>query len=232
MPFNLHKPILYLITSGATSATTASTSDDYERIIRLLKAAVDANIDLIQIREKNLRDRILYDLSVRAREITRGSSTRLLINDRADIARASGADGVHLTTRSMPTSVLRQTFGPDFVIGVSTHSAEEVEQAVKGGADFAVFGPVFETESKELYGDPKGLVELNKVAARFRGFPILALGGINLANAAACVQAGASGIAAITLFQDAESLASVVDRISEMKLQRHGDTENSQRGKQ
>jgi thiamine-phosphate pyrophosphorylase len=168
--------------------------------LRFVRAAVEAEVVLLQIREKFLPARVLYELATRAAEITRDSKTRLLVNDRADIARAAGADGVHLTASSLPADVVRRTFGAEFLIGVSTHSLDEARAARDGGADFVVFGPVFETESKRGFGAPQGLDKLRQVVDELRGFPVLAIGGISLENAGACFDAGASGIAAISLF--------------------------------
>ncbi|HEX7773081.1 MAG TPA: thiamine phosphate synthase, partial [Pyrinomonadaceae bacterium] len=137
----LNLPITYPITSGKTTPQTISDT------LRFVRAAVEAEVTLIQIREKSLPARALYELATRAAEITRNSKTRLLVNDRADIARAAGADGVHLTSQSLPADVVRNIFGPEFLIGVSTHSLDEARAARDGGADFVVFGPVFETES-------------------------------------------------------------------------------------
>jgi thiamine-phosphate pyrophosphorylase len=156
---------------------------------------------------------VLYELSGLVRSVTEGSQTRLLINDRADVARAVKADGVHLTSRSLPTSVVRDKFGPDFLIGVSTHSESEVAQAAKGGADFAVFGPVFETESKLKYGGPQGLAKLREATTIYPNLPILALGGVNLDNAVKCIQAGAAGIAAISLLNDPKQLQGIVEEL-------------------
>jgi len=169
----------------------------------LVQAAVEAEVPLFQIREKSLPARELYELTSRAIEITRGSKTRLLVNDRADIARAAGADGVHLTSQSLPTDVVRNVFGSDFLIGVSTHSLEEARAARNGGADFVVFGPVFE---KHGFSTPQGLDKLRKITSELGDFPVLAIGGISLENAAACLDAGASGIAAIRLLNDARML--------------------------
>lgn len=157
--------------------------------------------------------RVLFELTARAAEITRGSSTRLLVNDRSDIARAAGADGVHLTSQSLPADVVRKPYGPEFLIGVSTHSLDEARAARTGGADFVVFGPVFETESKLAFGTPQGLSRLEEVTSELRGFPVIAIGGITLENAGACFQAGASGVAAIRLLNDVERMASIVESI-------------------
>jgi len=157
--------------------------------------------------------RALYELTCRAVEITRGSKTRLLVNDRADIARASHADGVHLTTRSLPAQVVQDIYGPEFLIGVSTHSLREAEVARKNGADFVVFGPVFETESKREFGEPQGLEKLREVTQALDEFPVLAIGGISLENVAACFAAGARGVAAIRLLSDPKTMTSTVNTI-------------------
>lgn len=210
MPPNLRKPIIYLITSGETSLQTSPASEDFSRLLRIVEAAVAESVDLVQLREKNLHTRVLYELTTRAAEITRGSDTRLLVNDRADVARAAGAAGVHLTTHSIESGVIRRTFGDDFLIGVSTHSLEEVEAARDTRANFAVFGPVFETASKREYGEPLGLEKLQRVAAGVKPFPVLALGGVTRDNVEDCFRAGASGVAAIRVMNNAEELGRVV----------------------
>jgi thiamine-phosphate pyrophosphorylase len=113
---------------------------------------------------------------------------------------------VHLTTHSLPVEVVRNIYGPEFLIGVSTHSLEEARAARAGGADFVVFGPVFETESKRAYGEPQGLSMLAEVARELGQFPVVAIGGITLDNVDACFEAGARGIAAIGMFDDTENL--------------------------
>lgn len=179
----------------------------------MVEAAVAAKVPLFQIREKTMSARVLFELTARAAEITRGSDTRLLVNDRSDIARAAGADGVHLTSKSLPADVVRKTYGPEFLIGVSTHSLDEARAARVGGADFVVFGPVYETESKLEFGAPQGLSRLEEVTSELRGFSVVAIGGITLENAGACFKAGASGVAAIRLLNDAERMASIVESI-------------------
>ena len=202
MPLELPTPIIYPITSGATRTP--------EDILPLVEAAVAAKVPLFQIREKTWSARVLYELTARAAGITRGSDTRLLVNDRSDIARAAGADGVHLTSQSLPAEVVRKTCGSEFLIGVSTHSLDEARAARAGGADFVVFGPVFETESKLAFGAPQGLNRLAEVTNELRGFPVVAIGGITLQNAGACFKAGASGVAAIRLLNNVERMASIV----------------------
>jgi thiamine-phosphate pyrophosphorylase len=213
MKFATSKPILYLITPGATAETTTADSPDFRKILEQISAAIAAGIDLIQIREKRLTTRVLFELAERAVELSRGTQSRILINDRADIAAGAGADGVHLTTRSIAASTIRKTFGSDFLIGTSTHSRAEARVARDGGADFAVFGPIFETTSKIDYGPPPGLETLAEVAQELNPFPLLALGGVSIENAPECLRAGASGIAGISLFADPARLKSVVESI-------------------
>jgi thiamine-phosphate pyrophosphorylase len=205
MSLEIPKPIIYPITSGTTRTP--------EDILPLVEAAVAAKVPLFQIREKTLSARVLFELTARAAEITRGGGTRLLVNDRSDIARAAGAAGVHLTSQSLPAVVVRKTYGPEFLIGVSTHSLDEAHAARAGGADFVVFGPVFETESKLAFGAPQGLSRLEEVTSELRGFPVVAIGGITLENAGACFKAGASGVAAIRLLNDAGRISSIVETI-------------------
>lgn len=165
-----------------------------------------AGTDMIQIRER--------DLSARELCIVTGSAAEhadILVNDRADVA-ASSAAGIHLTTRSMPVEVVRVAFGSDILIGASTHTIAEVDAAEAGGADFVVFGPVFETASKREYGAPVGLDALEHVATRSR-IPVLALGGVNASNYKRALDAGAAGVAGISMFIEAMDLAALVAEI-------------------
>lgn len=218
MSLHLPTPLINLITSGSTSTETTFRSKEFAGVLRLITAAVEARVELVQVREKQLKTRVLFELTEHAAEITRGSSTKLLVNDRADVAKAAGADGVHLTTQSLPTDVIRQAFGPEFLIGVSTHSEKEVLSAREAAADFVVFGPIFETESKKQYGEPRGLQALQRIVSGAGGFPVLALGGVTMANARDCAAAGASGVAAIRMLSDAQTLSATVARLrDEMK---------------
>ena len=163
------------------------------------------------MRERDLPARDLLSLTERIVAASRPAGARVLVNDRADVAVAGGA-GVHLTTRSMRAEVVRKTFGDQLLIGVSTHSWDEAREAEAGGADFVVFGPVFETASKRPYGEPVGLPLLAAVAGRLR-IPVLALGGITLENYQSALDAGAAGIAAISLFLATEDVGATVRRL-------------------
>jgi thiamine-phosphate pyrophosphorylase len=216
MTLNLSKPILYLITRGATAETTTSKSPEFLAILQQASAAVNAGVQFIQIREKQLTARVSFELTAAVVSIARGSgtdATRVLVNDRADIAAAAGADGVHLTTNSITPDVIRKAFGAKFLIGVSTHSLIEARNACRHRADFAVFGPVFPSPSKAQYGPPLGLGKLAEAARELKAFPLLALGGVSLENVNDCLAAGASGIAGITLFGEPSTLARTVEMI-------------------
>src|SRR5437660_6690307 len=109
MTLSLSRPILYLITRGATVEATTPASKEFQKILTQVSAAIEAGIDLIQLREKKLTARVLFELTERVVEVARGSSTRVLVNDRADLAAGARADGVHLTTRSLGADVIRKS---------------------------------------------------------------------------------------------------------------------------
>lgn len=212
MSVKLTKPIIYLITDGQTTAQTSNSSDEYQSILRLAKAAVAAEISLFQLREKQLSARVLYQLTCATVRLAQGSRTRVIVNDRADVAKAADAHGVQLTSRSLPAKVVRQIYGDDFVIGVSTHSLEEAH-ASRQAADFALYGPVFETPSKQEFGAPKGTQNLEIVCAHLEQVHVVAIGGVTRENALDCFKAGASGVAAISMFSDAATLQSTVAKL-------------------
>jgi thiamine-phosphate pyrophosphorylase len=164
--------------------------------IDVVRWAVERGADLIQIRAKELCARDLMRLVERAVVI---AGRRVLVNTRADVALVCGAGGVHLPANS-PTAPLRSRLGKGFVIGVSCHTVGELRTAETEGADFAVFGPVFESPGK---GPPVG-VEALRAAVLSVKMPVYALGGVTEENAELCIEAGAYGIAGIRLFSGSE----------------------------
>lgn len=171
-----------------------------EALLGCVERALAAGVERIQIREKDLTARELCELTRSVLALARGRRTQVLVNDRADLALAAGAHGVHLPASSVAPETLRILLPPPLLIGVSTHSVEEVKAAEREGADFVVFGPVFATASKAGYGPPQGAEQLRDAAEAVR-IPVLALGGVTEANARECLATGAAGIAGISLFQ-------------------------------
>lgn len=197
------KPLIYLITKG--EATAGNFPEKSVETLEIIKAAVEIEISLIQIREKLLTAKLLYELTAKAAQITKNSETKLLVNDRADIALAANADGVHLTSESLSARNIRQNFGAKFIVGVSAHDFEEVETAQVGGADFATFSPIYATPSKTKYGAPQGIEKLREIVCAAQDFPIVALGGIDEMNYREVLEV-ADGFAAIRFLNDKENL--------------------------
>ncbi|MGH7814147.1 MAG: thiamine phosphate synthase [Candidatus Binataceae bacterium] len=163
----------------------------------------------LQLREKDLSARALYELALKLRGVCTRYGTPMLVNGRADVALAADADGVHLPSDSIGASDARKLLGPDKLIGVSAHSPAELSRAARGGADFAVYGPVFDPISKP----PAGLAcGLDGLAAACEGarIPVFAIGGITPERASATLDAGAAGVAAIGAILAADSPAEAI----------------------
>ncbi len=172
-----------------------------------LRALAEAGVDCLQLREKHLDDRSLFELARQARRFL-PSRVRLLVNGRLDIALAAGADGVHLPADGPPTDALRKRFGEGVILGRSTHSVEEIVRETRHGANFVTFGPIFPTPSKPGHHAVPGLAGL--VQATQVGVPVLALGGVDGSHFEAVSHAGAAGVAAIRLFQEESKLPHLV----------------------
>lgn len=172
----------------------------------VIEAALAGGAKAIQLREKDLSTRDLYQLVERLLPIVRGRGASLLINDRVDLTLALPIDGVHLSRTSLPPAEVRALLGPARLIGVSCHSLEEAIEAERGGADFIVVGPLFPTPSKAAYGPPVGITGLSEVRRQVR-LPILGIGGITAVNVASVVAAGADGAATISAVMAADDPA-------------------------
>ena len=131
-----------------------------------LRESVDAGVPAIQLRERDLSTRELLSLAGQIHAMTKSRGVRLIINDRVDLVQALDLDGVHLRASSLPVSVVRRVLGPRRLIGVSTHSVKEVQQAGDDGADYVILGPIFETPSKREFGAPLGLAALADACRR------------------------------------------------------------------
>ena len=162
-----------------------------------VRCAVDAGIDLIQVRERDLEAGALASLVTELLAITAGTATRLVVNDRLDVALACGADGVHLRGDSLPIGDARRIAPAGFLIGRSVHSAPEA--AASAGADYLIAGTVFGSTSKPAAAPLLGVDGLRAIV-RASGRPVLAIGGMSLERLDAVAAAGAAGLAAIDLF--------------------------------
>ncbi len=185
------------------------------QLTEVLKDACKAGVRAVQIREKDLDPIDLFRLGSDVKEALKELEVRILINDRADIARALGASGVHLAERSIPPDEARKSLTDGSLIGVSTHDIEGALRAQERGADFVTFGPVFPTDSKLKYGPPVRLKLLEETAKRLR-IPIFALGGVRPERVAECLDAGANGVACISAVIAAPDVAKAVGSFEEV----------------
>jgi thiamine-phosphate pyrophosphorylase len=216
------RPILCYVTDrrSLTGLAGAASSDVGDRLLERIEAAAVAGVDWIQIREKDLSGGELTTLvrSAIRRARAAGPSTHILVNDRVDVALAAEAHGVHLGESAIPVQGacrLRKEFfrrrgSPrNFMIGASCHSLSSALAAANAGAEYLYFGPIFDTPSKAAFGPAQGVDLLAKVCGAVQ-IPVLAIGGVTPANARDCLAAGATGIAAIRLFQEPGELRGIV----------------------
>lgn len=213
----LKKPLIYLITDRRAFPEHQSIEGQLDAI----EIAARSGCQLIQIRERDLEARDLIAFVRAAISLARPHQSKVLVNDRLDVALAADADGVHLRSSSMNAFDARSVarLGPqrDFLIGASVHSLEESRSAIDHGADFLVCGPVFETASKRQYGAPLGVDKLAEISAESR-IPVLGIGGINCENAHQVLTQGAAGIAGISLFTELRLIPEKVSTILSLEL--------------
>jgi thiamine-phosphate pyrophosphorylase len=223
--------ILCYVTDRPSLPQTAR-NDPFSSLRSKIASAIAAGTDWIQIREKNLPARDAAELLRAALASTllpaaaapagaadlRTPRTRILINDRLDVALVGNADGVHLGENSLPvaeaTRLLHdlQKSSSAFLTGASCHSLASARAAESDGADYLFFGPIFSTPAKAAFGQPQGLPRLREVCRAVK-IPVLAIGGVTAQNAAACLNSGASGIAAIRLFQESSQLEELLGKL-------------------
>jgi thiamine-phosphate pyrophosphorylase len=175
-------------------------ADGADRLVELVRVAATSGVDLIQVRERDLETGALISLVRRCVDAVRGTPAKIVVNDRADVALAAGADGTHLRADSIDAVAVRTLLPSEALVGRSVHGAGEAGAVSRaGGVDYLVFGTVFQTGSKDRAHRLTTLDELSD-ACRLTSLPILAIGGITVERAAAVARAGAAGIAAIGLF--------------------------------
>lgn len=210
------------------SLVRAAAEAKAPKILENIRVALNAGVDWIQIREKDLPARELLALARQAAQTAdardgKNPSARIIVNDRLDVAVVAGAHGVHLGQASIVASDVvrwcRAGNAPaDFAIGLSCHSLEEARSAENAKVNYIFFGPIFETPSKKEFGDPQGIQKLAEVCLAVPSVEVIAIGGVNAENAVSCICAGAAGIAAIRMFQESrdvnvarETVASIHD---------------------
>jgi thiamine-phosphate pyrophosphorylase len=194
-------PVVHLITDRRLAP-------DLERRTDAALAGIAPGRVAVQLREKDLGGRDLLELARRLRAVCHAHGQLLLVNDRVDVALAAGADGVHLPSAGIAPRDARRLVGPDALVGVSCHSADDVRRARDGGASHASFGPIHDTPSKRAYGAPLGLEALRAAAAL--GLPLVALGGVDAARAPDAFAAGAAGVAVIRAWLEVGDPAAAV----------------------
>jgi thiamine-phosphate diphosphorylase len=219
LPRAANKPIVCYVTDRKTLGPSDAFRGALSSTVEKIRLAAAAEADWVQVREKDLSAKELLAL-VKQAVSTGDSRVKVIVNDRLDAALAAGAAGVHLGRESVAVSEVVQwcragNAPAEFLIGASCHSLDEARQAEAAGANYAFFGPVFDTPSKRAFGAPRGIAQLREVCREIR-IPVIAIGGLDQGNAMECLRGGASGIAAIRLFQentDAETLREFVKSV-------------------
>lgn len=180
--------------------------------LAVIEAAIAGGATVVQYREKAASTRQMIAEALALRELTRRAGVPLIVNDRLDVALAIDADGVHVGQDDMPAAVARRLIGPDKLLGVSAANLAEAMQAVQDGADYLGVGPVFATPTKPDAAPPIGMEGLREIC-RHVPLPVVAIGGINAANAAAAIAAGAQGIAVVSAVVAAEDVVAAARQL-------------------
>lgn len=182
----------------------------YAQVARI---CVEQGVGMLQIREKQLSDRELLDACEQILQITRGTATRFVVNDRADIAAICGADGVHLGQDDIPIHQARKLLRPGQFVGLSTHSLDQAREAIAAGADYIGFGPIYPTPTKAKPDPTVGVEQLRQVLA-LADIPVVAIGGIDLQTLPAVIEAGARNYCAVRYLMEQPDLAARIAKIT------------------
>lgn len=181
-------------------------------LVAIIREAATGGATLIQLRGKSLDTRDFLDLAVQASNFLKPRGIPLIINDRADVALASGADGLHLGQNDLPLAYARKILGKERLIGISVNTIEEARAGESGGADYAGVGPIHFTSSKDRLPAILGLEGLRSIREKVR-IPILAIGGIDAENAKAVMASGADGIAVISAIMGADNISEATQKL-------------------
>ena len=215
------RPLVYLVTDRHRLLDPTNYYESRKSIVELVRQAGQANIDLVQIRERDLCGHALMELVKHCIDGVRGTSTKIIVNDRLDVALAAGASGVHLRSDSVQSLRVRAVTPPGFILGRSVHDLREAELVARNeGLDYLILGSVFCSASTRTGRAPIGVNQLSQIV-RSVSVPILAIGGVTLENVEMVARTGAAGVAAIGLFSDCLVLA---DKSSGGRLKRVVET--------
>lgn len=177
-------------------------------LLKQITSLSAAGVRAIQVREKHMPAGELLNISKSAGRIIKRDQTRLIINERLDIAILAGASGIHSTSNGIENEYVHK-FAPDILSGKSVHSLIEAKKAEKDGFDYIQFGPVFRTPAKVKFGKPQGLKKLGEICNSVE-IPVFAVGGINQKRIKKCINAGAYGVAAIREFENTKNIKKAV----------------------
>lgn len=180
----------------------------------ILNMVIEAGVKIVQLREKNMTKKELYELALKYREITKSKNVKLIINDHLDIALAVKADGVHLGQNDLPAEVARK-IAPKMIIGVSTHNFDEIYKAQKAKASYINIGPIFPTNTKKSEISPLGLSYL-KEAIKIVKIPFTVMGGINKENIISLLELGVKNIAMVTAITASENVTQTTKEFIEL----------------
>jgi thiamine-phosphate diphosphorylase len=180
---------------------------------RMVRHALEGGVTAVMLREKDLGTAALVELGRPVAALCREAQALLVVNHDVAAARALGADGVHLGYRSPRPEEARRELGPSMLVGVSTHDADELDRALRGGADYVTYGPVFDTPLKRGLVEPCGTAGLAAAVAQAGTVPVIGLGGIDSDRVGAVRRAGASGLACIGAILDADDARAAAARL-------------------
>ena len=203
VPLAGRAPILCLVTDTGRLCPRASFDEARRALVTQARHGVEAGIDLIQIRERHLPAAELASLVSAILDVARGSATRVVVNDRLDVALACGAAGVHLPTDSLRASRVRTIAPAGFLVGQSVHGLDEARR-IGPEADYVIAGTVFPSMSKPPGHRVLDLVTLTAIVCAV-SVPVLAIGGVTLERIPRIAETGAAGLAAIGLFMDGQA---------------------------
>ncbi len=184
--------------------------------VDIVKQLIQADIKIIQFREKEKHMGEKYEQCLKIRGLTKEAGVFFIVNDNVDLAMLVGADGIHIGQEDLPIEAVRQLVGNDMVIGLSTHSKNQAEDAVKRGADYIGVGPIFQTHTKKDVCDPVGYTYLDHVVSKKINIPFVAIGGIKAHNVGEVVNHGASCVAMVTEIVGADDIGKKIKEVRQI----------------